>query len=206
MDIDELLALLDIDSPQDLVYFEQFAELMETPKDVPFETLAALAEKMDSDVLSELVEGYFEDVMKFVPDGEDELYTLLNNIATTLTTMASGNDEDSARIFAEELYKFRSWYLFDSTVHLKELSAGSESEMPLMEALTAYRVQSFTDDEYDFDFSESLDYRLDEYIVSLGALAGDYDDDGYDDGDDETGGDEYEDSYDEDLDYSDSDD
>jgi len=196
MDIDELLSLLDIDAPAELVYFEQFAELMEIPQDIPFDTLLTLIEGMDPDGLSELVEGYFEDIQKFVPDGEDDLYTLIHNIATTLTTLADGSEDDSARVFTEELYKFRSWYLFDSVVYVKDLAEDTEREVPLMEALTSCRVQNFTDDDYAFDFSGALDYRLDEYIVSLGALA----EDSYDDGD------EYDGSYEEDEDYRDHDD
>jgi len=196
MDFDELLSLLDIDSPSELVYFEQFAELMELHQDIPFETLVMLIEGMDPEGLSELVEGYFEDIIKFVPDGEDELYTLLHNIGTTLTTLADGGEEDSPRVFAEELYKFRAWYLFDSAVYVKDLAEDSEREIPLMEALTSSRVQNFTDDDYQFDFSEALDYRLDEYIVSLGALA----EDSYGDGDD------YDGSFEEDEDYRDTDD
>ena len=191
MDIDELLELLDIDSPSELVFFEQFAELMELANDVPYETLVTLIEGMDMYVLPEFVEGYFEDIMKFVPDGEGDLYTLLQNIATTLTTLADSGEEDSARVFAEEMYKFRSWYLFDSTVHIRELSDGTEREIPLMEALTTYRIQNFTDDECIFDFSDALDYHLDEYIVSLGSLA----EAGYDDEDDYDDYDEEEDDY-----------
>ena len=192
MDLDELLALLDIDSPESLVYFEQFAELMETQGDIPYETLTALVEGMEPDTLPELVEGYFDDIMQFVPDGEDDLYTLLQNIGTTLTTLAGNGDEDSTRTFAEELYKFRSWYLFDSIVLMKELAEETEREIPIMEALTTCRVQNFTDDEYIFDFSGALDYRLDEYIVSLSSLGGE----AYDDYEDE----------DEDEDYDDQDD
>ena len=187
MDLDELLVFLDIDSPSELVYFEQFAELMEIQQDVPFETLCMLVEGMDPEALSELVEGYFDDIMKFVPDSEDDLYTLMQNIGTTLTSLADGGEDDSANIFAEEFYKFRSWYLFDSAVLMKELSEDTESEISLMEALTACRVQNFTDDDYTFDFSGALDYQLDEYIVSLSTITEDsYDDgDGFDDYDDE---------------------
>ena len=193
MEYDELLNLLDIDSAAELVYFEQFAELMEHDNDIPYETLILLVEGMDPEVLPELVEGYFEDVMKFVPDGESDLYTLLQNIATTLSTLSAASEEDSARVFAEELYKFRSWYLFDSTVLIKDLADDSEREIPLMEALTSYRAQNFTDEDYLFDFSDALDYSLDEYIVSLGSLAeyGDGDDyDGSYDDEDDTGDDD----------------
>ncbi len=184
MNLDALLKLLELETPDELVYFEQFAELTEEPQDIPVETLTELAAAMEPDVLSELVGGYFEDLLKFVPDDEDDLYTLLSNIGTTLSSLAEGREDDSARSFAEELYKFRTWYLFDSRVQCTDLSEGVEREVTLIEALTNYRVQSFTDNEYTFDFSAALDYPLEEYIVSLGSLMeddygdGNYEDDG----------------------------
>ena len=196
MDLEELLAILDIDSPSELVYFEQFTDLMEQPQEIPYETLAALIEGMDPETLAEMIEGYFDEIMKFVPDCEGELYTLLQNISTTLVSLAGATEDDSSHTFAEELYKFRSWYMFESTVLTKELAEGTEREIPLMEALTTYHVQNFTDDDFLFDFSDALDYHLDEYIVSLSSLAAD----SYDDGD------EYDGSYEEDEDYHDPDD
>jgi len=194
MNLEELLALLDIESPSELAYFEQFTDLMEQPQDIPNETLAALADGMEPDVLSELVDNYFEDVINFVPDSESELYTLLHNISTTLTSLAESTEEDAAQVFAEELYKFRTWYLLENTVLIKDLNDDTEREIPLMEALTAYRVQNFTDDDYLFDFQDALGYRLDEYIVSLGSLL----EDDYGDGDD------YDGSYEDDEDYRES--
>ena len=191
MEIDELLAHLDIESPAELVYFEQFTELMELGNEIPYETLLSLIEGMDPDILTEMVEGYFEDIMKFVPDEEDELYTLLQNIATTLTSLSENTEEDSVNVFTEELYKFRSWYVFENSVLLKELADETEREIPLMEALTTYRVQNFTEDDYLFDFSDALNYQLDEYIVSLGSLS----EDSYDDGDEYDGSDEDDDDY-----------
>lgn len=172
MNFDALLSLLDIDSPDELVYFEQFADLMETGNDIPVETLAALAAEMEPAVLAELAEGYFEDIAKYIPDGEDELYTLLTNIGTTLEALAggSGGRDGDPRVFAEELYKFRAWYIFDSCVLRTDREDGSVFELPLFAALTDLRVQNFTEDDYEFDFSEALDYQLDEYIVSLNAL------------------------------------
>ena len=191
MDFDELLAFLDIDTPAELVYFEQFADLMEEPQEIPFETLNALAERMEPEVLCELVGGYFEDILKSVPDGESDLYTLLINIDTTLESLSSSSEDDAMHMFAEELYKFRSWYLFDQCVLCTNLADGTEKELTLFEALANQRAQHFTDDDFEFDFVDALDYPLDEYIVSLASLS----EDGFD-GDD---------NYSEDNDYSDTD-
>ena len=184
MDLDELLSLLDATTPSELVYFEQFADLMEEPQDIPYETLAILSEGMEPAVISELVGGYFDDTLSFVPDDEEDLYTLLSNISRTLQSLPLGSDEDASHLFAEELYKFRSWYLFDHCVICTDLSEAKESEISLFEALTSYRSQNFTDEEYEFDFSGALDYPMDEYIVSLSSIIED-DDYEYEDDDDD---------------------
>ena len=186
MDLEELLEKLDIESPADLVYFEQFADLMESPIDIPFETLSVLVEGMDHSVLAELTSGYFEDILQFVPEGEDEVYTLLYNINTTLQTMAENGEDETLRLFSEELYKFRSWYLLEPSVLCVNHTEGTEEEITLFEALTNNRSKNFTDDDFVFDFEGALSYQLDEYIVSLSSLLNeDYDDDSYDESEDD---------------------
>ncbi|MCL2111486.1 MAG: hypothetical protein FWH32_04420 [Clostridiales bacterium] len=189
MTLDELLALLDISTPEELVYFEQFADLMENPQDIPYETLAMLTEGMEPDVIAELLSGYFEDILTSVPDGEDELYTLMTNINTTLGSLAISNEDDAMRVFAEELHRFRSWYLFEASVLCTNPEEGTEREIVLLEALTNHRAKSFTDESCELDFSGALDFPLDEYIVSLGSII----EDDYGDGD----------SYGEEEDYRD---
>lgn len=190
MNYEDLLTLLEIEYPADLVYFEQFAELVENVEDISIEPIAQIIEGMERDVLSELTESYFEDVLKFIPDDDANLYSLLSAISKTLMAIAeSGDSDDYARMYAEELYKFRNWYLFDGIVQCVDLDDNNTSEMTVYEALTNHRVQNIMDKDYSFDFSEALDYPLDEYIVSLSSLSNDdyddYDDDDYDDYDDE---------------------
>ena len=192
MNYEDLLILLEIESPSDLVYFEQFAELVESTEDISIEPIAQIVEGMERDVLSELTESYFEDMLKFIPDDDADLYSLLSAISKTLVAIAeSGDAEESDRMYAEELYKFRNWYLFDGIVQCIDLDDDSASEMTVYEALTNHRIQNIMDKDYTFDFSEALDYPLDEYIVSLSSLSDD-DDYDYDDDDDYDDGDDYE--------------
>jgi len=193
MDLEELLEKLDMESPAELIYLEQFSDLMEDPCEVPFETLNALFEGMDQAVLSELVSGYFEDIMPCVPDGEDELYTLLYGVGATLQTLAEGSEEETLHMFAEELFRFRNWYLFDACVMCANHTEGTEREITLYEALTNQRVKNFTDNDYAFDFSGALSFQLDEYVVSLASLY--HNDDENEDGDEGEYDDEYGDEY-----------
>jgi len=196
MDFDELMELLEIESPSEFVYFEQFAELIESDADIPLETFTELFSEIESGILSELTESYFEDLLKFVPDDETELYTLLETIGTTMSSLAAGVDqEDAEHVYAEEFFKFRNWYLYDGRVLCEDRTANTEVEYSVMEALTNYRLQSLGDGDYSYDFSEALDYPLDEYIVSLATLTTD----SYGDGDEDE--DDYLDDEEEDYDY-----
>jgi hypothetical protein len=186
MDIEELLEKIDIEAPSGLVYFEQFADLMEEQADIPLETLFALAEGMDPAVLAELTGGYFEDILQSVPDDEDELYSLLYSVGTTLETLAGSGEEETIRLFTEEFYRFRSWYMFEPTVMCTDPAESSEQEMTLYEALTSHRAKNFTNEDFIYDFSNALSFQLDEYIISIGSMYDDDFDEDYDDeGDDE---------------------
>ena len=192
MELDELLALLDIESSSEMKYFEQFADLIEEEQYIPLDTLIAFFELVDSDTLVDLIDGYFEETLNSVPDNENDFFTLLTNICTTLKTLAVSGEDDAVRVFSEEFYKFRSWYLFENRVLCTESIDGEEREVSPFTALTNYRAGCLTDEEYLLDFTEALDYPLDEYVVSLTSIL----EDDYGDGD----------LYGEDEDYRDRDD
>ncbi|MDR1796721.1 MAG: hypothetical protein LBR44_04635 [Clostridiales Family XIII bacterium] len=187
MDFEELMEMLEIETPSEFVYFEQFAELVECPEDISSDAVAQLVSESEPDALSELTETYFEDLLKFVPDDESELYTLLQTISTTLQSLADGmagaEGDENARLYADELVKFRGWFLFDGRVRCTDQAEGVESDLSVMEALTNVRLQNLDGGDYTYDFEEALDYPLDEYVVSLTHLL----EDDYGSGDDEDG-------------------
>ena len=76
MNYEDLLSFLDMDDASEFVYFEQFAELIESGEDISLDAIKQLVNGADEGVLAELTEGYFDDLLKFVPDEEAELYTL----------------------------------------------------------------------------------------------------------------------------------
>lgn len=198
MDFEELLKALEIDAPSELVYFEQFAEMAERHEEITVDAIAALVGETDPGVLTELTESYFEDMLRFVPDEESELYTLIQTISITLCSLAKGiDDPEGAHLYAEEFIKFRNWFLYDGRVRREDLTEGGEIEMTVMDALTTIRLQNLDGGDYRYDFSEAFDYPIDEYIVSLSALPDhsegmDEGDDPFDDYDDMDGFDEVE--------------
>jgi hypothetical protein len=162
---------LDIDSGKDLAYFEQYAELVECEDYIAPEALSQVFEEVESDALAELTDGYFDELLESVPDEETELYTLLQTIGRALSglTLMPEHDEATAG-YADEFLKFRTWYASESEVRCEKIDPDNMTEetvVTLMHALALHRAQHLSDDEYVFDFSDALDYPIDEYAVML---------------------------------------
>ena len=145
-----------------------FAALMESDDYIPAEVMYELFAEVDTDVLSELTDNYFEDIMEGVPEEEAELFTLLDNIKRVLKGYAENTDDErSIVLFTDEVSRFRNWYNFDTDVECQSRKDGSTRTVPVREALVLYRIEKLRADEYMYDFSECLDYPLDEYVVSF---------------------------------------
>ncbi len=187
MELEDLLQILEIENVSDFSFFEHYAELVETEEDIPVDVISQLFDEVDNDVLTELTEGYFEDILKYIPDDAVEFYTLLSTIGQTLTSLAANADTDNSTLYTEEFYKFRNWYTFDSEVHCVLISDDNEIECTISQALTLYRLENLNDEEYRYDFTDCLDYPMDEYIVNIASLSGDDIDpeESYDDVDDD---------------------
>ena len=168
MDLNELFEIVDIESTEDFKYFDNFAALMESDDYIPTEVMYELFAEVDTDVLSELTDNYFEDIMEGVPEEEAELFTLLDNIKRVLKGYAENTDDErSIVLFTDEVSRFRNWYNFDTDVECQSRKDGSTRTVPVREALVLYRIEKLRADEYMYDFSECLDYPLDEYVVSF---------------------------------------
>ena len=117
MDLNELFEIVDIESAEDFKYFDNFAALMESDDYIPAEVMYELFAEVDTDVLSELTDNYFEDIMEGVPEEEAELFTLLDNIKRVLKGYAENTDDErSIVLFTDEVSRFRNWYNFDTDV------------------------------------------------------------------------------------------
>jgi hypothetical protein len=192
MDFDELLELLELDSPKDLSFFEQFAELTENESEIPLSAIELLFAETEQETFAELTEAYFEDTLTFVPDDQPEFYTLFMSIGQALHGLASAADTARNRHdFAEEFFRFRNWYVFDSEVICTSDEDGADAILPVMQALAHARADALIGKEHVYDFSNALDYHLDEYILPLGEFSDkdpneDYEDDDEDEVDFDT--------------------
>ena len=176
MDLKELLEYLDIDSPEDLEYFENMADLMESEEEIPVKTLKDLFSDADMEQVSAIITEYFDDVLEHVPDRETEIYSLLNTVRLSLAGMAKNiDDDDELFSFAEEFERVHQWYALDSVVKCAKteeggLDDGAVSEMTLRDALATYRMEKLGEEENEYDFEECLDFEMDEYTMTFAEL------------------------------------
>ncbi|MDD5987457.1 MAG: hypothetical protein PUC26_06540 [Eubacteriales bacterium] len=201
MEYEHLLDILGIHGPEEFEYFENFADLVETDEEVSEEALFQLFSETDVDTVAELIGNYFEDMTDVVPDGETDVYTLMENIRMSLTGLLRGaRDDEGFMRFAEELARFIRWYAQDSYVECTNLDDPKDHKvLTVRDAFTQERIAHLEKENYKYDFSDALDYALDDYGMRFADMIDaaeepDYGDDILSKGyvyDDEMGGDDY---------------
>lgn len=171
MNIEEVLELLEIDSPDEFEYFEHFAELMECDEEISFNAFHEVISQVDSNTLTELLDSYFEDILKGIPDEATDFYTLMSTIKQSLLGLAASGFGQGRSAFAEELFRFRNWYTFESLVHCEKEKDGAASDLPVLEALALCRMEQLGEEAFRYDFSDSMDYPLEEYSMTINRAA-----------------------------------
>ena len=162
MERDELFDILEIDSPDQLEYFEQFAELLENEGEISFDDMYEVLSGAEAENIGEFSENYFEELMNALPDGEQAAFAKLDAIQQRLMLLAAEDDDSARRLFVQEFYKFRDWYHTPGSVIVDGLS------MTPMEALFECRADKLTGSEHNYDFSGFDSYELDELSMSVG--------------------------------------
>lgn len=172
MDLQKLLELLELDEPQEFEYFENFADLVENDDEVPADVLCELFSQVEPEAVSEIIGNYFDDALEALPDSATDVYVLMDSIKKALMGLIrAADDDDSVQYFCDELHKFKQWFSFESEVTCTDRESGKEKTLPVRDALTLSRLEKLGHESYDYDFSECLDYELDEYAVDFSDLA-----------------------------------
>ena len=174
MDRDELFELLDIDSGADFQYFENFADLVECEEEIESDVIYDLLEEVDLKTFSEICESFFYETLESVPGDQIDLYNLIENIKRALIGLAEAarGEEDNALLqLADELNRFRIWYSVEKFAECKDLSNEKVSYLAVRDALVNARLEKLGNEEYAYDFSEALDYELEEFIMTYADLA-----------------------------------
>lgn len=167
----EFYDLLDIETAEDFKYVENVAQYLECDDDIEFSHVAELLGELDKDEAAGLFDDYFEEIMDFIPEAETEVYSLFTNIRRSLTGMLKNADEVSTEAkIAEELERFRRWYSMDSKVYLTDVSGMAEHDETLRDALFSKRMEPLGGGKFFYDFTEAMDYPLEEYVMTFGDM------------------------------------
>ena len=172
MNYEELLNYLDIEDPAEFEYFEAMADLVECDEYIEQEALFGVFAKADKEMLSGLLDEYFEEITDGLPDDSDDMYTLLDQIRLYLTGLsANAEDEGDIRMLTDEFNRFRTWYSFESQVELSPEDGGYGDTVCLRDAITSARIEKLGGEKYRYDFNSALDYEIDSYTMSFAELA-----------------------------------
>ena len=171
-DYERLLEMLDIEDPSGFEYFENMADLIETEEEFSDEAIARLLIQVDGPGFAAILEEYFSELLKGVPDSETELYTLLQTIGLSLCGMSKTAEGEQKAVFCDEFLRFKKWYTGEKSVAMRE-DGGKFDPVSLMDALTFVREERLTPGKnYEFDFEDALEYELSDYVISFSDIAG----------------------------------
>jgi len=172
VELDELLEFLEIEEPIEFEYFENFADMIECDDDISEDTMFQLFSQTDNAVVADIISHYFDDMLDAIPDDCTDMYVLVENIKRCLIGLIKAGEDESAMVhFSEELTKFKKWYCFESAVECENLDNGEKKVLPLRDALTLARLEKMENEDYKYDFTDCLDYELEDYIMGFADLA-----------------------------------
>ena len=182
MDYNELMDYLDLEDPTEFIYFEAMADLIECDEPVEQEAVQRLFDGADKEMIAQLLDDYFEEILDALPEDSGEVFSMLHQIKLSLIGIAGNCEDDSdIRRLADSFIRFRDWYCYDSVVSLSPMHEGRDLKQSLRDAITTARIEKLDGTAYRYDFTGAQDYPLDSYEVSLAALMAA--ENGYDDDD-----------------------
>lgn len=174
----DLITALELGDEGRLEYFEDMANLIELEDYLDSEDVIELLQESDMETFAEICENYFEEMLEAVPGDAIDVFTLLNNIKMSLMGLAGcADDATTMSHLADELTRFRNWFSMESRVFCEDSAKGMEEELTMRDALIASRLEKIEGDKYTYDFSEVLEYPIDEYIMTFADIIKNAEDD-----------------------------
>lgn len=163
MTLAKLFALLEMESAEELEYFEQFADLMEMDEELSFDLFYAALSGLNAETAGELAENYFEELAGALPDDENDMASLVDSVEQNLLLLASDIDQDEVRrSFAQQLYKFRTWYKDPVGAEVDGMAVSP------FQAVVQAREDKLSGTSHSISFSGCSDYDLDDASYGLG--------------------------------------
>ena len=165
MDKTGLYKLLDIDTIDEFKYYENLAALLEEDDYIEENLIRDLIREVDKEVLAENMDSFYEQFLNNLPDNETEMYLVVDSIGRAMTGLISSDmTDDDVTALAEEISRFRKWYIHDLNVYDKTTGG----ELSVRDARYNILAAGFIGSKTDYDFRQALDYSVEGYDVRLG--------------------------------------
>ena len=165
MNRNDLYALLEIDSPEDVEYFEQLADLLETDEDIAENLFRHVLSAIRAENAGEFAENYLKEMTDAIPEGAaaEDLTEAIGAMEQRLLLLAEDIDEEQSREdFATELYKLRNW------LHEEGGAAIDGVPCTLLEAFTEMRAEKLGLASHEYGLDRFPDLTPEEISYSLG--------------------------------------
>lgn len=164
MDKTIFYTILDIDSADEFNFYENFASLMEADEYIESNLIKDLLSEVDLESFADLMDSYFEELLKMLPDKETDLYITVDSIKRALCGMIdSGAAQDEIGILAEELQRVRKWFVHD----LLAFDMKTAEELSVRDAIYNIAAAKYLNKEADYDFRLACNFEVDGYDVRV---------------------------------------
>lgn len=164
MDRERLFEKLDIDSPEEFKFYENFEALIEEDEHIEEDLIKELLISADQSLLSEHIQHFFDSFSSNIPDEETELSiileTLKNNISNAADTEMS---DEAASHLATEIYKFRRWYCIDHNA----VNECNGEELSVRDARYELLAAKLLGEDISIDFGKAITSGPDAYEVRI---------------------------------------
>lgn len=176
MDKTTLYKKLDIDTADEFKYYENLSALLEEDDYIENNLIKDLIKEVDKETFAEHLDSYFEDFLKNIPDDESDFYITVDSIKRVLVGMMNEEmSSDEITALADEILKFRKWYVLDQNVYDK-LNA---CDINVRDARYNIMAAKFLDEKYDYDFRTACDYGFEGYDVRISDIIDEFDESEY---------------------------
>ena len=155
--------LLEIDTPEDMGYFEQLADLLETEGYIDEDLFADALSKVEAETAGDFAENYIKEITDALPEsGAEDLTECLESMTQRLQLLAQDIEDKQARAdFTVEMYKFRNWLHKESGTKIDGQPA------TMLQAITELRASKMGLVKHDFSLflfpelvPEELSYNI----------------------------------------------
>lgn len=167
MERDRLFEKLDIDSPEDFKFYENFDALIEDEEHIEEDLIKEVLSYADSHLLSDHVDSFFESFLGNIPDDETELYIIVESFKRNISSLVfEGMSEEDLSELAKDIYKFRNWYAIEHNATDEK----SGEELSVRDARYEIAAAKLLSEEVSIDFGRAITSGPDSYGIKISDL------------------------------------